>query len=352
MHKHEDLAITPIPGDKIDSTFKPRCLDLISASLGGKVLAVSDEWFAPAENLLNPTKPIYSEKQVFTGQWMDGWETRRHNRAPFDYAIIRLGVASGVIEGVEIDTTFFKGNEAPAISVEGCSSLDDAEVISWNGERGNWDVILSVQPCGPSRRHGWKLVQQTDKAYTHVRLKMYPDGGIARFRLFGSAVPILPVDEGTIFDLAAAQNGGITVSWSDQEFGTLASNLLLPGRGPDMADGWETSRSRTPDHVDWVIIQLGIPGHVKSLLLDTAHFRGNFPDKAQVAGLKYRGIGIPSSEDDGWRQLTPLFDCEPDKEHSLGALIQNVVFTHIKLTIYPDGGVKRLRVFGVRVAEP
>ncbi|RFU34713.1 hypothetical protein B7463_g1608, partial [Scytalidium lignicola] len=351
MHELEHEGATPIPADMIDSIFKLQYLDLISAPLGGKVLAVSDEWFAPAANLLSPKKPIYSDKQVYTGQWMDGWETRRHNKQPFDYVIIRLGVSSGKVVGVEINTAFFKGNEAPAISVEACFNSDDQEVISWKNGKGRWEKILDKQPCKPSQRHGWKLRKQFEnKTYTHVRLNMYPDGGIARFRLYGTAIPILP-EIHTIFDLAAAQNGGMVVSWSDQEFGALASNLLLPGRGPDMADGWETSRSRTENHVDWAIVKLGVSGKVKQLVIDTAHFRGNFPDEAQVYGLFYQGEGIPDSEDKNWRDITVLSECGPDKEHFLDCLDQETVFTHVKLNIIPDGGVKRLRVIGVLIIE-
>jgi allantoicase len=280
---------------------------------------------------------------------MDGWETRRHNRRPFDYAIIRLGVSAGVVEGAEIDTAFFKGNEAPAISIEGCCSSDDDTVVSTKDAHGKWETIIGRVACRPSHRNAWKLYKPTSKAYTHVRLNMYPDGGIARFRLYGKVQPIFP-DLETVFDMAAAKNGGIAVSWSDQEFGTLASNLLLPGRGPDMADGWETSRSRTENHVDWAIIKLGTPGKVRSLVLDTAHFRGNFPDQAQISGIAYYGDDGPSAHDEGWRNLISLTDCEADKEHAFECLIQDIVFTHIKLSIYPDGGVKRLRVFGVRVA--
>jgi allantoicase len=326
--------------------------DLISSRLGGHVLCVSDEWFAPGTNLLSPLSPIYEpNKQVYTGQWMDGWETRRHNRQAFDYAIIRLGVASGTISGIEIDTAFFKGNEAPAVSVEACFSSDDDEVVGWKAGRGEWEVVLGKQPCGPSQRHGWKLLQDT-KPYTHVRLNMYPDGGIARFRLYGTAVPVLPSNPDTVFDLAAAQNGGVVMACSNEEFDTVASNLLLPGRGPDMADGWETARSRTEEHVDWAIVKLGVPGRVRSLVLDTAHFRGNFPDYAQVAALNYpatdEGQEPPSVEDGGWVDITAKSECDPDKEHAFESLVQDRVFTHVKLSIFPDGGVKRLRVFGVR----
>jgi allantoicase len=323
-------------------------LDLVSSDLGGKILAFSDEWFAEAANLLNPKAPISDKgKMVYTGALYDGWETRRHNTAPFDYVVIRLGVASGIVEGIEIDTAFFSGNHAPAISIEGVFSSNDEEVVSWKGERRQWEPILGIQECGPSQRFGWKLAQPTKKAYTHVRLNMYPDGGIARFRLFGKAVPVFPEDKNAIFDLAAAQNGGVAVSCSDQHFGVI-SNLILPGRGKDMGDGWETSRSRGKDHVDWAIIRLGAPGTIEKLIVDTAYFRGNFPQKAKVEGINWTGAGEPGVSADGWTDLVEPSKCGPDKEHEFPSAVQDKTFTHVKLIMIPDGGVKRIRVLGKR----
>lgn len=323
--------------------------DLISATLGGKVLAFSDQWFAEASNLINPAAPIRQlGKMVFTGAWYDGWETRRHNPEPFDWVVIRLGVASGTVEGVEIDTAFFNGNEAPAISVEGCFNQDDAEVVSWKGGRGGWETILGIQECGPSQRHGWKLDEVTSKQYTHVRLNMYPDGGIARFRLFGHAVAVFPEDKDAVFDLAAAQNGGVAVSCSDQHFGTK-DNLLLPGRGKNMGDGWETARSRTRGHVDWAIIRLGAPGYIQSFVADTAHFRGNYPQQIKLEAIEWKEDGSePSSDSAGWEQIAEPIKCGPDREHEAASLAKDKRFTHVKLIIVPDGGVKRLRVLAKR----
>jgi len=321
---------------------------LISATLGGQVLSFSDQWFADATNLLTPTPPIRQlGKMVYSGAWYDGWETRRHNPAPFDYVVIRLGVASGIVEGIEIDTAFFSGNHAPEISVEGCFSLDDDKVINWGGSRGGWETLLSIEECGPSQRFGWKLASPT-KPYTHVRLNMYPDGGIARFRLFGHAIPVFPEDKSAIFDLAAAQNGGVAVSCSDQHFGTK-DNLLLPGRGKDMGDGWETSRSRGKDHIDWTIVRLGAPGTVQNIVVDTAHFRGNYPQKVKVQGIQWSGEGEPGALAHGWEDITEASRCGPDREHEFQCLNKNKVYTHVKLIIMPDGGVKRIRVFGRRI---
>lgn len=317
--------------------------------MGGKVLACSDEWFAEAANLINPKAPIRQPgKMVYTGAWYDGWETRRHNPEPFDWVIIRLGVASGTVVGAEVDTAFFSGNHAPAISIEGCFSKSDEEVVSWQGGRGKWVTVLGIQECGPSQRFGWKLDAPNPSKFTHVRLNMYPDGGIARFRLFGHAVPVLPDDKEVVFDLAAAQNGGVAVSCSDQHFGTK-DYLILPGRGKDMGDGWETARSRTKGHFDWAIIKLGAPGFIEKLVVDTAHFRGNYPQKVRVEAIKWSECGDPGPDDAGWKDIIEPLKCGPDKEHEVTSILgdKNVV-SHVKLIIIPDGGVKRLRVYGKR----
>ena len=210
--------------------------------------------------------------------------------------------------------------------------------------------------CGPSQRHVWVLTAPTEKNYTHVRLSQYPDGGIARFRAFGVAVPVFPEDPDSIIDLASVANGGLVTSYSDSHYGK-ASNLLLPGRGTDMGDGWETKRSRTPAHVDWVVVRLGAPGRIEEILVDTLHFRGNFPREVRVHGVDWRGHdGDPSGDEEGaeWTDLVLTVKCKADTEHAfpstkLVGIQAGEVYTHVKMTIVPDGGVKRLRVFGKRV---
>lgn len=324
---------------------------MISTDMGGKVLAFSDQWFADASNLLTDKPPIHIPgKMVYTGAWYDGWETRRHNSEPFDWAIIRLGVASGTVLGVEVDTAFFTGNYAPACSVEGCFAQGDDEVVSWKGGRGKWETILGIHECGPSHRFAWKLDSPTSKQYTHVRLNMYPDGGIARFRLFGHAVPVFPQDKDAVFDLANAQNGGVATSCSDQHFGTK-DNLLLPGRGRDMGDGWETARSRGKGHEDWTIIRLGAPGYVQKVVVDTAHFRGNFPQAVRIEAINWNGEKDPAADSEGWKTIVEPSKCGPDKEHELDcAQKAGEAATHVKLVMIPDGGVKRIRVLAKRAA--
>lgn len=345
--------VTKLEVENIDKTFSGKSIDLISKPLGSEVLAVSDEWFAEAENLINPKAPI-RRPGVFThaGAWYDGWETRRHNPEEFDWAVIKLGVASGKVKGVEIDTAFFDGNHAPEIAVQGffAGSNDDADELVKDPEFGGWETILSKQECGPSQRHGWLLAKETEKAYTHVRLQMFPDGGIARFRLFGSVMPVFPASVDEAFDLAAAVNGGVAISCSDQHFGTK-DNLLLPGRGVDMGDGWETKRTRG-EHIDWTIVRLGTPAEIERIVVDTAHFRGNFPKQVQMFAGDFQQD--PGHEDAGWVEILEPIGTGPDQEHEYDEDVLKDVkvkaYSHVKLVIIPDGGVKRLRVFGKRRA--
>ncbi|KAF2720979.1 Allantoicase [Polychaeton citri CBS 116435] len=352
-------GVTRVTANDIDATFKSNYIDLISKPLGSSILALSDEWFAGAENLTVPTPPV-RKPGVFTyaGAWYDGWETRRHNRQPnesdpYDWVIFRLGVASGKVKGVEVDTAFFSGNHAPEVEVEGCF-IEDGDQTKEEAVKDvsfkDWEVILPRQECGPSQRFAWILEQMTGKAYTHIRLKMFPDGGIARFRLFGEVVAVLPKALDASFDLAATVNGGVAVQCSDQHFGTK-DNLLLPGRGVDMGDGWETKRSRGA-HVDWVIIRLGTSGIINKVVVDTAHFRGNFPQKVQLFAAAASSNGqAPKHEDaDAWVEILPPQATGPDKEHEYpGSVLSNTQgkkYGFVKLVIIPDGGVKRIRVYG------
>lgn len=303
--------------------------DVINERLGGKVTKFSDEFFAKAENLIKPHAPIRDPlKFVDSGKWYDGWETRRHNQEPADWVEIHAGVASARVIGCEVDTAFFSGNHAPEISVEG---LRD----------GKWDVLIDKVECGPNQKHYFvRKAGLTTESYSTFRLNMYPDGGIARFRLYGRAVPVLPKDGG-LLDTAAVQNGGVTVGASDQHF-SPADNILLPGRGHDMLDGWETARSRAPGHVDWVVIKLGAPTVISNIVVDTANFKGNFPQKVNLKGFNGEPPKFDSKE---WVTLVPDSKTGPHKEHKYDVLDKNV-YTHVLLTLIPDGGVKRVRVFG------
>lgn len=253
---------------------------------------------------------------------------------------------------MEIDTAFFDGNHAEAIAVQGVSIIGDGadqKVENLKHEEWQKEEQLGMRECGPSRRQAWKV--QEGSEITHVRLCMYPDGGIARFRLYGEAIPVYPEDKNEELELSAAVMGGVAVSCSDEHFGKRG-NLLLPGRGVDMGDGWETKRSREKSHEDWVVVRLGARGVVKRIVVDTMHFRGNYPKGVRVEGVDAVGEEIVEGGDGKWEEICGIQQgLEPDMEREFRdkEVQREKVCTYVKLTISPDGGVKRFRVFGTRV---
>lgn len=237
-------------------------------------------------------------------------------------------------------------------------SVDDQggeEEAALDGDDPRWECILPIVPLGPSQRHLFELVEPTPKTYSHLKLRMLPDGGISRFRAYGVAQPphAQQLVDGQVprIDLASALVGGRVVAQSDQHFG-IASNLLLPGRGVDMADGWETRRSRDPSHREWAIVRLaaGAGGKkqgatIDHVEIDTAYHMGNFPFRAEVCGapaISNRGgddDGEPPAHDDEsrWDVLVPSFKTGPHRQHFMpvasGAVGKR--YTHVKLTIFP-----------------
>uniref|UniRef100_A0A0L0NNU2 Allantoicase domain-containing protein n=1 Tax=Candidozyma auris TaxID=498019 RepID=A0A0L0NNU2_CANAR len=334
--------------EKFNKEIVTNYVDVIGQKLGGQVLSFLDEFFAPAANLIKSTPVVFDPtKFVHSGKWFDGWETRRHNTEEADWVIFKAGVSSARIIGCEVDTAHFTGNAAPFISVEGVRADDDSKV----GPDSKWEDIISKVECHPCLKHYFvRPCGLTKENYTHFRLRMYPDGGIARFRIYGKVVPILPKDPKTVIDLALVKNGGVAVKVSDQCFSS-ADNLLLPGRGEHMGDGWETKRSRGAGHVDWAMIKLGAVTKVQEVLVDTAHFRGNFPQKVNVKGYKApEGIeaspdSLPPFDSDKWEVIVKDSKTGPHEEFKFKAEKEGP-YSHVMLTMIPDGGVKRLRVFG------
>jgi allantoicase len=322
--------------------------DLASERLNGRAILANDEFFAGKQNLLKESKPIFIEgKYTPRGKWMDGWETRRRRTPGFDWCIVRLGLP-GIIRGVLVDTSFFKGNYPEQFSLEACDLggghpyANERKRLS--SEATEW---VEVFPQTALRGDSQNLFgANSEGRVTHVRLKIYPDGGVARLRLYGSVVPdVRRITSGEV-DLVAVKNGGSIVTSSDQFFGA-PRNLLLPGRGRDMGDGWETKRRRGPGH-DWTIVKLGMPGTIRRIEVDTAHYRGNFPDSCSVDVCNAR----VSSDDAAsiaaitWSELLPQTKLQAHHRHIFPELSNTGAATHVRLNIYPDGGVSRLRVFG------
>ncbi|KAF9918485.1 Allantoicase [Lobosporangium transversale] len=332
---------TVVPNEKISETFKDN-IDLAVATRGGKVLTVSDEWFAEAKNLLTAAAPIHAPGRfVPTGAWYDGWETRRHNAPNFDWCVIQLGYA-GHIAGFEIDTAYFTGNHAPFVSVEGYTETSASKASARTHEEWaavEWAPVLTKVPLNPGSRHAFKLEQPTTDYYTHIRFCMYPDGGVARLRVYGNVHQIHPANKHEIYDLASAAAGSVVTDFSDAHFGH-PSNMLLPGRGHDMSDGWETKRSRAPGHVDHCTIRLGQPGHVTDIEVDTAHYMGNPPKAVTIAGFE---IGSDSPI-----VLLDQAPMTPHRQHffKVPADLTEKRIAKIQVVMIPDGGIKRVRIWG------
>ncbi|TIC06751.1 Allantoicase [Wallemia mellicola] len=325
-----------------ESITEKNLIEVTSESLNSFVSDVSDDFFSPVKDLIKP-EPAASKKGQFgpNGALYDGWESRRHNPT-YDWAIIQLGAPSAKIKIIDIDTTHFNGNEAPYASVY--ATFAPNEDVKQNDAR--WFELLPVVPLGPSQQHAFEF--EWTEPITHLQLRMIPDGGIARFRAYGEPTAVWPSDLTATCDLASVFVGGRVTFTSDQHFGKGA-NLILPGRGHNMGDGWETKRSRQAGHKDYVIVQLGAAGYIQYAEIDTCHFKGNFPARVAVEGI-YAPEGPPTEYDtQGWTQLLPSqVSVGPHAQHYFQTSQAELLVTHVRITIFPDGGLKRVRLVGSR----
>ncbi len=322
-------------------------VDLAAERLGGAVLAANDEFFAPKENLLKAAAPVWLEgKYTDVGKWMDGWETRRRRQPGHDWCLIRLGLP-GVPRGVVVDTAHFKGNFPDQCSLEACAVEGYPMADELFGENVKWTVILPrTQLQGDSRNLFDKLVDIG--RVTHLLFRIYPDGGVARLRVHGEAVPDwVRLDRlQSEIDLAGVENGGRVLACSDMFFGNR-HNLILPGPPRGMHDGWETRRRRG-EGFDWAVVSLGARGAVQRLEIDTSHYKGNAPGSAWVEGIDAPGAYADalSSPTFGWKEILPKTPLRAHTLHRFDDLLSDGPFTHVRLGIHPDGGVARLRIFG------
>ena len=318
--------------------------DLAAERLGGKVLYATDDFFAEKENLIKPGRGIFiTDKYTDRGKCMDGWESRRKRMPGHDWAVIQLATP-GKITGFDIDTNFFLGNHPPHASVEAVYLQDGAPVKDWDTDV-EWEEILAKSPLDPGSQNFYEC--NSDDIFTHVRLHIYPDGGVARFRVYGVVFRNWNlVDENETVDLAAAINGGMAIACNDMFFSAMG-NLLMPGRGVNMGDGWETKRNRTPGNRDWVKLKLATPGIIEKIVVDTCHFKGNYPDTCSIeACMSYDDKAVLKDEVD-WITILPAQKLSADKEHEFSRELTNhAAYSHVKLNIFPDGGISRLRLFG------
>lgn len=319
-------------------------IDLVAERLGGAVVWANDEFFAPKESLLKAGAPEWREGEYTDrGKWMDGWETRRRRTPGHDWCLVRLGLR-GAIHGVVVDTSFFRGNYPEFCSIEAAvvpgtpspEALTDESLVQWTS-------ILPKAALEGDSRNEFPITGA--QAATHLRFSIYPDGGVARLRVYGEpAFDAARVRPGSEVDLAAMENGGLVISCSDMFFGHR-HNLILPGRSTHMGDGWETKRRRGPGH-DWSIVRLAARGVIHRAEIDTDHFKGNAPGSAMLETIdapRARGTDEPKGE---WRPLLRQSPLQPHTRHRFDHLADAAPATHARLSIYPDGGIARLRLFG------
>jgi allantoicase len=316
-------------------------IDLAQPRLGSAVVYATDDFFADKARLIDPAEPVFIPgKYDDNGKWMDGWESRRKRVAGHDWAIVRLGVP-GEIRGFEIDTRNFTGNYPPKASVEGCVS--DAAVPP---EGMAWTTLVPVIDLkGDDRR--W-IEASTLGVWSHVRLSIFPDGGVARLRVHGRIHKDWSrVGADETLDLLAMENGGRGLIANDEHFGRV-ENLTAPGQGRDMGDGWETRRRREPGH-DWAILELGHAGTVTEITVDTAHFKGNYPDRCSIQATA-EARGSPDEiarQAEVWPLLLPETKLRMDHVHLFtDAILPHGPVRFVRLNIFPDGGVSRLRLRG------
>jgi allantoicase len=326
-------------------------VNLLSARLGAQALWSTDEFFAPLSRILadEPAKwlaDVYDDN----GKWMDGWESRRKRIPGHDIAMVKLAMP-GRIVGFDVDTSYFTGNYPPFCSIEAAfveSGDPDPE------DDAAWSEILPKAALGPSAHHFFAVndMADNDRVWTHLRLHIYPDGGIARLRVYGHAhFDWTKVEAGQEVDLAYIFNGAKSLAWSNAHYG-VPDQMLAPGRGINMGDGWETARRRGPGH-DWAIIKLGHCGSINRVIVDTAHFKGNFPDTCEIfaANLGDHGDIFTDEEiaaSENWSVLLPRTKLQMDHIHEFaGDSVKSVgPVTHVRFAMHPDGGVSRLRLLG------
>ena len=303
--------------------------------LGSRVTYATDEFFGAKERLIEAADPVFdADRYDDHGKWMDGWESRRKREPGHDHCVIRLGVP-GIVHGFDVDTSHFTGNYPPQVSIDGCVSDEDVPAQGWV------EILPRTDIEGDSHNF---LDVRNDTIFTHLRLHIYPDGGIARLRVFGEIRPDFSGVDGYV-DLAALEHGGRPIACSDQHYGSV-HNLLAPGRGANMGDGWETARRRGPGN-DWVIIALGHPGEIERAEIDTAHFKGNYPDRVSLEGGLFDSDDAVTNSSPAWRTLLPEAKLKMDQQHYFDDALERIgPVSHVRVSIYPDGGISRVRLFG------
>jgi allantoicase len=310
--------------------------DLASRTLAGGVVCANDELFAERENLIRPEPPTHAAEDFgHKGKVYDGWETRRRREPGHDWAIVRLG-AAGIVYGVVVDTAYFTGNYPPEVSVE-ATTIEDYPAPS-ELEAATWTSLVDKTAAQGDMANEY-AVRNRDR-WTHVRLSIYPDGGVARFRVHGTVVADPRFLRGTV-DLAAVENGGTLVETSDAFYSSPA-NLILPGRARFMGEGWENARRRGGGN-DYAVFRLAARGQLRHVEVDTSYFVGNAPGWVRLTAADEESGRLADAT--SWWDVVPRRPVQPDTRHRF--LVEDRrPATHVRLDVFPDGGLTRLRCYG------
>lgn len=327
-------------------------VDLASRWFGASVVAASDESFGLKENLLHPGPAVFEPGHYDPrGEIVDGWETRRRREPGHDWALIRLGVP-GVVQQLDVDTSHFTGNHPSSARVEGCTVEGYPSPVELAGPRTQWTELVAHTPLRGDAHNVFDV--DHPQRFTHVRLSIAPDGGVARLRVLGDPT-VDPADwSGITVELSGVEQGG-RVLWSSNDFYSPAQVLVMPDRARTMGEGWETARRRDPGH-DSVVVSLAAEADVSVVEVDTAHFKYNASAEVAVLGLgtaelsawRAAGAGGEPGEWTGWREVLPRTRLQPDTRHRFRVAAHGIAA--VRLDAFPDGGLSRLRVFGVPTA--
>ncbi|SSC23870.1 Allantoicase, partial [Klenkia terrae] len=303
--------------------------DLANRAQGGAVVAANDEFFAARENLVLPWPAVARPDFGHKGKEYDGWETRRRREPGEDWAVVRLGMP-GVVAGVVVDTAFFLGNYPPQASVQAAAVDGHPSVAELAAA--DWQPLLDRVDLAGGTANAFAV--EPGRRVTHVRLTIHPDGGVARFRVHGTAVPDPRFLDAGPFDLAALENGGRGTAVSNAFYGS-PHQLLGRGDAANMGGGGENARRRDGGN-DWVDVQLACEGVVAVAELDTSWFLGNAPGSAALTGRTADGTEV---------ELLPRTPLQPDTRHRF--LVPDAPgVVAVRLDVFPDGGMARLRLWG------
>ena len=317
-----------------------KMINLTDPRIGSKIIFKTDDFFAAAHRILKTDIPVFKDGLFDKhGKWMDGWETRRRRSKGYDYLVLKLG-KPGKIFDIDIDTSHFNGNQPTHASLEGCFSR------SKPNKKTKWTRLLGKKKLGPNKNHNFK--SQNKSTFNYIRLNIFPDGGVARLRLYGK----IEIDKKTInnknINLTSVLNGASIVGCNNEHFGR-AENIIAPGKGKNMGDGWETRRSRGKNF-DWLIIKFGKPGLIKKLEIDTHHFKGNYPDSCSIQTAiinKDLSNNLIVKNSKNWKFILNKSKLSAHKKHVFKKfLIKRDKENYLKINIYPDGGISRIRAFG------